>query len=193
MELTSVLFAGVGGQGIILASKAVAKCAFYEGLAVKETEVHGMAQRGGSVISHVRFGAVVYSPLIPLGGADFFVALEELEGLRYVAYLKKNGRIILNHRQIAPVTVNPDTNPYPAGAKERLEEMGFRVDAVNALDLAKEIGNLRVENVILTGMLSAYLPFSEGTWERVIRESVPAKTVDINMDAFARGRKLIAI
>lgn len=190
--MTSVLFSGVGGQGIILASKAVAKCAFYEGLAVKETEVHGMAQRGGSVISHVRFGSVVYSPLIPLGEADFFVALEELEALRYVPYLKREGRIILNTRQIVPVTVNPETNPYPGDVRGRLEAMGFHVDAVDALEAAKGIGNLKVENVILAGMLSAYLPFAPQTWERVIRESVPVKTIDINVQAFALGRQLVA-
>jgi len=192
MTVTSVLFAGVGGQGIILGSIALAKCAYLEGLMVKESELHGMAQRGGSVISHVRFGEEVYSPLIPRGKADYLVAMEELEGLRHVVYLKKNASIILNQRKMPPSTVTQNAAVYPEHVKSQLESMGFHVIALNALEIAKTLGNLKVENIILLGALSLHLPFAVSTWERVIRESVPAKTIDINLAAFMKGRTITA-
>ncbi|MDH5768427.1 MAG: indolepyruvate oxidoreductase subunit beta [Nitrospirota bacterium] len=190
MEITSVLFAGVGGQGIILASKILAKCAFVSGYMVKESELHGMAQRGGSVTSHVRFGEEVYSPLIHRGKADFLVALEELEGLRYAYYLKSNGKVILNHRRIMPSSINLSSAPYPEDVKSQLESIGFHVDDVNALEIAKNLGNLKVENIILIGMLSLYLPFPLSAWEMVIKESVPVKTIEINLTAFEKGREI---
>jgi len=190
MEITNVLFAGVGGQGIILASKILAKCAFDSGYMVKESELHGMAQRGGSVTSHVRFGEEVYSPLIHRGKADFLVAMEELEGLRYTYYLKPNGRVILNQRRIMPSSINPDSVPYPEDVKSQLEAMGFHVDEVNALEIAKNLGNPKGENIILIGMLSRYLPFPLSSWEMVIKESVPLKTIEVNLAAFEKGREI---
>jgi indolepyruvate ferredoxin oxidoreductase beta subunit len=190
MEITNVLFAGVGGQGIILASKILAKCAFVSGYMVKESELHGMAQRGGSVTSHVRFGEEVYSPLIHRGKADFLVAMEELEGLRYTYYLKPNGRVILNQRRIMPSSIKPDSVPYPEDVKSQLEAMGFHVDEVNALEIAKNLGNPKGENIILIGILSRYLPFPLSQWEMVIKESVPVKTIEINLTAFEKGREI---
>jgi indolepyruvate ferredoxin oxidoreductase beta subunit len=190
MGITNVLFAGVGGQGIILASKILAKCAFVSGYMVKESELHGMAQRGGSVTSHVRFGEEVHSPLIHRGKADFLVAMEELEGLRYAYYLKPNGRVILNQRRIMPSSINPDSVPYPEDVKPQLEAMGFHVDEVNALEIAKNLGNPKGENIILIGMLSRYLPFPLSSWEMVIKESVPLKTIEINLTAFEKGREI---
>jgi indolepyruvate ferredoxin oxidoreductase beta subunit len=190
MEITNVLFAGVGGQGIILASKILAKCAFVSGYMVKESELHGMAQRGGSVTSHVRFGEEVYSPLIHRGKADFLVAMEELEGLRYAYYLKPNGRVILNQRRIMPSSIKPDSVPYPEDVKSQLEAMGFHVDEVNALEIAKNLGNPKGENIILIGILSRYLPFPLSQWEMVIKESVPVKTIEINLTAFEKGREI---
>jgi indolepyruvate ferredoxin oxidoreductase beta subunit len=192
IKTTSVLFSGVGGQGIILASKILAQCAFTEGLMVKECELHGMAQRGGSVISHVRFGSEVYSPLIPLGKADFLVAMEELEGLRYVPYLKSGAYIILNERKIEPSHIHPEGLQYPEQIKKQLTEMGFHVDTLDAIGLAKEMGNLKIENILLLGALSQYLSLQPSTWESVIRESVPPKTVDLNLAAFAKGREITA-
>ena len=191
MGITNVLFAGVGGQGIILASKILAKCAFVSGYMVKESELHGMAQRGGSVTSHVRFGQEVYSPLIHRGKADFLVAMEELEGLRYAYYLKSRGKVILNQRRIMPSSINPDSVPYPKDVKSQLEAMGFHVDEVNALEIAKNLGNPKVENIILIGMLSLYLPFPLSAWELVIKESVPVKTIEINLTTFEKGREII--
>ena len=190
MGITNVLFAGVGGQGIILASKILAKCAFDSGYMVKESELHGMAQRGGSVTSHVRFGEEVYSPLIHRGKADFLVAMEELEGLRYAYYLKPNGKVILNQRRIMPSSIKPDSVPYPEDVKSQLEAMGFHVDEVNALEIAKNLGNPKGENIILIGMLSRYLPFPLSSWEMVIKESVPVKTIEINLTAFEKGREI---
>lgn len=190
MGITSVLFSGVGGQGIILASRILAKCAFVSGYMVKESELHGMAQRGGSVTSHVRFGEEVYSPLIHKGKADVLVALEELEGLRYAYYLKPNGRIILNQKKIMPSSINTAVTPYPEDVKSQLESMGFGVDHVNALEIANNLGNPKVENIILMGVLSRYMPFPPSVWETVIKEAVPAKTIEINLAAFEKGRGL---
>ena len=190
MGIISVLFSGVGGQGIILASKILARCAFASGYMVKESELHGMAQRGGSVTSHVRFGEEVYSPLIHRGKADFLVAMEELEGLRYAYYLKPNGGVILNQRRIMPSSFTQDSAQYPEDVKSQLEAMGFHVDEVNALEIAKNLGNPKVENIILIGMLSLYLPFPLSAWELVIKESVPVKTIEINITAFEKGREI---
>jgi indolepyruvate ferredoxin oxidoreductase beta subunit len=191
MGITNVLFSGVGGQGIILASKILTKCAFVSGYMVKESELHGMAQRGGSVTSHVRFGEEVYSPLIHRGKADFLVALEELEGLRYAYYLKPDGMVILNQKRIIPSSINPALAPYPEDVKTRLEAMGFHVDSVNALEIADNLGNPKVENIIVMGILSRYMPFPLSVWETVIKKSVPGKTIEINLAAFEKGRALI--
>ncbi|HTZ17839.1 MAG TPA: indolepyruvate oxidoreductase subunit beta [Dissulfurispiraceae bacterium] len=190
MGITSVLFAGVGGQGIILASTVLAKCAFNLGLMVKQSELHGMAQRGGSVISHVRFGKEVYSPLIPKGRADYLVALEELEGLRYNFYLKPGGTIILNKKRVVPPTADPVKNPYPEDVKEQLGMSQFKIVEMDALEIAKNVGNPKVENVIIIGALSTYMEdFPLDAWEQAVRESVPPKTVEINIRAFREGRR----
>jgi indolepyruvate ferredoxin oxidoreductase, beta subunit len=193
MEIVNVLFSGVGGQGIILASKILAKCAFLSGYMVKESELHGMAQRGGSVTSHVRFGEEVYSPLIHRGKADFLVALEELEGLRYAYYLKPYGNVILNRKRVIPSSLNPDIAPYPEDAKSQLEAMGFHVDSVNAFEIANDLGNSKMENIIVMGILSRYLPFTISVWETVIKEAVPAKTIEVNLAAFQKGREIAEV
>jgi len=184
METVNVLFSGVGGQGIILSSMILAKAAFQAGYMVKESELHGMAQRGGSVISHVRFGEEVHSPLIRKGKADFLVALEELEGLRNVFYLKPDGRIILNRKKVVPPSANPDIAPYPEDTESLMKSMGFSVDSANAL------GNAKVENIIVMGILSRHLSFPLSIWEKVIPSSVPSKTVEINLAAFRKGRDI---
>jgi len=192
MGITNVLLSGIGGQGIILASKILTKCAFVSGFRVKESELHGMAQRGGSVTSHVRFGEEVYSPLIHRGKADFLVALEELEGLRYAYYLKPHGRVILNLKRVPPRYMNRSLAPYPEDVPEQLTAMNFDVHAVNAFEIANELGNSQLENIILMGVLSRYLPFIQSVWETIIKESVPVKTIDLNITAFRKGRELSA-
>jgi len=187
MGTVNVLFSGVGGQGIILASMILSKCAFTSGYMVKESELHGMAQRGGSVTSHVRFGEEVYAPLIPRGKADFLVALEELEGLRCVFYLKPDGKVILNRKKVAPPSV---IAPYPEDAELLMKSMGLFVESVNALEIAQDMGNPKVENIIIMGMLSRHLSFSLPAWETVILNSVPVKTIEINLAAFGKGREI---
>jgi indolepyruvate ferredoxin oxidoreductase, beta subunit len=193
MGIINVLFSGVGGQGILLASKILAKCAFVSGYMVKESELHGMAQRGGSVTSHVRFGEEVFSPLIPKGKADFLIALEELEGLRYAYYLKPYGKVILNQKRVIPSSLNPAVAPYPEDVQSQLEAMGFHVDTVNAFEIANNLGNPKLENIIVMGILSRYLPFTISTWETVIEGSVPVKTIEINLTAFKKGREITEV
>ncbi|MBF0327899.1 MAG: indolepyruvate oxidoreductase subunit beta [Nitrospirae bacterium] len=191
MSTTNILFSGVGGQGIILASRLVAKCAFNAGIMVKESELHGMAQRGGSVVSHVRYGDEVNSPLIPAGHADVLVAMEELEGLRYTHFLKEGGKVILNLRKIPPPNINPST-PYPDDAPARLASMGFGVVTLDAMAIAKDCGTPKAENIVLVGALSNYLAFDTPLWEETIKESVPAKFLDANLTAFHKGRETTA-
>ncbi|MEW6587312.1 MAG: indolepyruvate oxidoreductase subunit beta [Nitrospirota bacterium] len=190
MGIVNVLFSGVGGQGVILASRILAQCAFVSGYMVKESELHGMAQRGGSVTSHVRFGEEVYAPLIPKGKADFLVALEELEGLRYAYYLKPSGTVILNRKEVVPSSLNPEVAPYPKDVKARLEAMGFYVNSVDAFRIAESLGNPKLDNIIVMGMLSRYLPFTIAKWEKVIEEFVPVKTIELNLAAFRKGREI---
>ncbi len=189
--VTSILFSGVGGQGIILASRVLAKCAFDCGCMVKESEMHGMAQRGGSVTGHIRFGKEVYSPLIPKKGADYLVATEELEGLRNADYLKPKGRVILNRCKIPPSFFKQGVD-YPEDVRCRLDRLGFLVSEVDALEVARQLGNLRIENLVLLGALSRYLPMPLSAWKKAVRESVPAKTVALNLSAFMKGRDLAA-
>jgi indolepyruvate ferredoxin oxidoreductase, beta subunit len=188
METTSILFAGVGGQGIILASQLVAHLAFSLGYMVKESEVHGMAQRGGSVVSHVRFGKEVYSPLIPKGKADFLVAMEELEGLRNIDYLRPTGRVILNTRKVVPSTASPKTIPYPDNIASQLTALRYAVNTIDALGIAHKLGNPKIENIILLGALSSYLLFPQEAWEKIITEAVPKKTITINLTGFNMGK-----
>jgi indolepyruvate ferredoxin oxidoreductase beta subunit len=160
---------------------------------VKQSELHGMAQRGGSVISHVRFGQEVYSPLIPKGRADFLVALEELEGLRYNFYLKQGGTVILNKKKVLPPTADPLKSPYPEDVMQKLQGCGYRVIAIDALAIAKSLENPKVENVIIVGALSSYISFPLAAWENAVRESVPMKTVQINIEAFKKGREFTTV
>lgn len=190
MPVTSILFSGVGGQGIILASKVLARCAFDCGYMVKESEMHGMAQRGGSVTGHVRFGKDVYSPLIPSGSADYLVVMEELEGLRNADYLKPKGRAIFNRRKVPPSFLKPGFD-YPEDIKFRLDSLGFQVKEIDALGMAKQLGNPRVENLVLLGALSGYLALPLSAWLRAVKESVPAKTIELNMAAFKMGRDFV--
>ena len=149
-----------------------------------------MAQRGGSVTGHVRFGKDVYSPLIPKGGADYLVATEELEGLRNADYLKPGGRVIFNRRKIPPSFFMKGAD-YPEDVNSRLDRLGFLVSGIDAPEVARQLGNLRVENLVLLGALSRYLPVSLSAWTEAVRESVPLKTVELNLSAFKMGRDFV--
>ena len=184
------LLAGVGGQGTLLAADVIALVGLASGLDVKKSEVHGMAQRGGSVISHVRWGERVHSPLIAPGEADTFIAFERLEALRYAAYLREGGTVLINDYRIAPVSVSSGDAVYPS---ERAEDSAYvhstlRKFYVPANAMAQEAGNARVNNVVMLGVLSALLDVSESTWLSVISDRVPGRYIEINRAAFAKGR-----
>ncbi|MBT4520671.1 MAG: pyruvate ferredoxin oxidoreductase [Halieaceae bacterium] len=190
----NVLIVGVGGQGVIMVSKVLATLCQQQGYQVKQSEVHGMAKRGGSVFSHVRFGEHVYSPTIPAGEADVLVALEWAEGLRWLSYLKPDtGILIADTQQIVPPFACRDRKHGAAMgyARETVADIAGQVTncfAANAGQLADGLGNAKAANTLLLGMLSTALDFQEDTWRKVISQMVPPKTVDINMEAFSQGR-----
>lgn len=189
MKTTSVVLAGVGGQGILLASELVAKAAMLSGFDVKTNEVHGMAQRGGSVLAQIRFGEKVHSPLVALGQADVFGALEAIEGLRYANYLKKSGLAVCSTQRIIPVTVSSRSAVYPDDVEERLAKVFPRLVLVDAADLALKLGDLRVANLAVMGALSQGLDLSEEAWQEAIRISIKERFLEMNLKAFELGRQ----
>lgn len=188
MTTTNVLIAGVGGQGIILASDVLAKTAADAGLDVKKSDVHGMAQRGGAVTSHVRFGDKVYSPLIPEGEADIIMSSELLEALRWLPFLKKDGRIAVSTQRIPPPTVARGEQPYPEDLLDRLKKIDPRLVAMDCLAMAREAGNERTATIVLLGGLSLMLDFTEDAWLTRLKKEAPKKAVDVNVKAFLSGR-----
>ncbi len=188
-SVTSLLLAGVGGQGILLASDIICKVLMKAGLDVKKSEVHGMAQRGGCVTSHVRYGRKVYSPLAKEGDVDILVAFEKLETLRYLHVLKTDGKVIINDEQIYPPSVNLGETAYPVDAADFVRRQFREVLVVNAPELARRAGNSRTVSTVMLGALSRYLPeASREDWERTIGEEFPEKLVPVNLKAFALGR-----
>jgi len=184
----NIVIVGVGGQGILLTSDILAEVAFEEGYDVKKSEIHGMAQRGGSVISEVRFGEKVYSPLIKKGEADILLALEKLEALRFSIYLKKEGIAIVNNLEIPPLGVNLGKEKYPRDILSRIEHKISRVIRVEAITMAKKAGSPKTMNVVMLGVLSFFLPFSIPSWEKVIKKRVPSYSTEFNIRAFELGR-----
>ncbi len=187
----NVLFCGVGGQGIILASEILSVALMKAGFDVKKSEVHGMAQRGGSVVAHVRFGEKVFSPLIEDGGADMVLAFEKLEAMRYFNFMKKGTRVILNTQEIFPPSVATGMEEYPGGIIEALEKRGLDVFPVDALSLAREAGEVRAVNSVLLGALSNFLPIEVSFFFEVISEKIPERFRDVNRQAFSLGRTAI--
>ncbi len=183
----NIMIVGVGGQGSLLASKLLGRLLLTKGYDVKVSEVHGMSQRGGSVVTYVRFGDEVYSPVIDEGEADFIVSFELLEAARWTKFLKKDGKIITNTQQINPMPVVTGAAEYPAGLAEKMKADGFSVDAINALELAEKAGSSKAVNLVLMGRLSKYFDFSEAEWLKAIEESVPQKFLEMNKKAFALG------
>jgi len=189
MAVTNVLVAGVGGQGVILSSELMALAALGDGQDVKQGEFHGVAQRGGAVFSHVRFGDKVHSPLAPLGEVDYLLALERLEALRYAHFLKPGGTVIVNDHKVEPARM-ADVRPYPDEGVDFLRQKGFKVILVPATANAIELGNYRAANVILLGTLSAHLDIPQAIWDETLTGRIPAKLLDLNRKAFAVGQKL---
>ena len=184
----SVILAGVGGQGILLASEIVAQAAVAAGFDVKTNEVHGMAQRGGSVIAQIRYGKEVFSPLVPKGTAKVLGSLERIECLRYVDFLAKDGVAIVSDQKIVPVTASTGGTPYPDVDEQTLSQFFPRLVYLRAIELATALGNVKTANIILLGVLSTYLDLPECAWETAIKRSVKEKYVAVNVEAFQKGR-----
>jgi indolepyruvate ferredoxin oxidoreductase beta subunit len=190
------LLAGVGGQGTILASNILAEVALAAGFDVKKSEVHGMAQRGGSVNTHVRWDAErVRSPLIGLGEADILLVFEEAEALRYAEYLRPDGAAIVNQHTIKPITVTSGGAQYPAEADlDRVYgALTDRFHLVPGTGIASDLGNTRAANVVLIGAMSTFLEIPVGTWLEVIEARVPPRYVELNRNAFMRGREAVEV
>ena len=188
METKNIMIVGVGGQGSLLASKLLGRILLTKGYDIKVSEVHGMSQRGGSVVTYVRYGDKVYSPVIDKGQADYIVSFELLEAARWTEYLKPNGKIIVNTQQINPMPVIIGAAQYPQDLVGKMKESGLDVDAFDALSLAEQAGSTKAVNIVLMGHLSRYFDFSEEEWLEAIEKSVPAKFLELNKNAFTLGR-----
>ncbi len=186
-KTTSVMIVGVGGQGSLLASRLLGNLLTAEGYDVKVSEVHGMSQRGGSVVTYVRFGEKVYSPIIDKGEADYIVSFEKIEAARYIDCLKDGGTVVVNTQEIDPMPVITGRATYPGDALRKLSEKGVRVDALDALSLANEAGNARAVNIVLMGRLARCFGISEEKWLAAIETTVQPKFVELNKKAFALG------
>lgn len=183
----NVMIVGVGGQGSLLASRLLGTLLLDEGYDVKVSEVHGMSQRGGSVVTYVRFGDKVYSPVISQGEADFIVSFEKLEAARYINCLKKDGKIIVNSQEIAPMPVIIGDAVYPAGILGELRGKGVFVDEINAQDLALEAGSGKAVNIVLMGRLARYFDIDKAKWLSAIEKLVKPQFVEVNKKAFELG------
>jgi indolepyruvate ferredoxin oxidoreductase beta subunit len=187
-DVKSVLLAGVGGQGILRASDILCLAFMASGLDVKKSEVHGMAQRGGCVTSHVRYGQKVYSPIAKKGDVDILVSFEKLEALRYLDYLKPQATIIINEEEIYPPSVNFGDAKYPENIYDRVSLHFKTVKMINALDLARKAGNIRAVNTVLLGVLSTFLDLKSDLWEEVLQKAFPSKSLEANLKAFNLGK-----
>ena len=184
-----IILSGVGGQGILSIAAVIGRAALEDGLHIKQAEVHGMSQRGGSVVTYVRFGDHVYSPIIDKGEADFIVSFEKLEAARWMEYLKPGGRVIVNTQEIDPMPVIIGAAEYPSDLVEKMQALGAKVDAMDALAIATEAGSAKAVNIALMGRLSRYFDqISEQAWLDALEASVPAKFLELNRKAFHLGR-----
>lgn len=183
----SIMIVGVGGQGTLLASRILGNVAINQGFDVKVSEVHGMSQRGGSVVTYVRYGEKVFSPIIDKGGADIILAFEQLEAYRYLEYLKKDGKLIVNTQKIDPMPVITGAEKYPENIIEKIKEMGVSMIDVDATALALKAGNVKTVNVALIGVLASKMNIDKQVWLDVIKETVPEKFYDVNISAFELG------
>ncbi|TCK97840.1 indolepyruvate ferredoxin oxidoreductase beta subunit [Natranaerovirga hydrolytica] len=190
METVNILVVGVGGQGTLLTSRIIGNLALNEGLDVKLSEVHGMAQRGGSVVTHIRYGNQVNAPIVEVGQADIILSFEKLEALRYVHYLKEEGVLIVNDQEIDPMSVIVGLDDYPEDIITKLKSKVKNLIVMDALQEAKRIGNIKVVNTLLLGALSFYLDFEIEKWKVAIEHTVPQKTIKTNIEAFEKGLTL---
>lgn len=182
----NIMIVGVGGQGTLLASRILGNAIISQGYDVKLSEVHGMSQRGGSVVTYVKFGEKVYSPIIDMGEADIILAFEKLEAYRYLPYLKKGGKMIMNAQETAPMPVIIGAAKYPAELSEKIAAEADLCE-VDALSIANELGNVRVVNVVLIGVMAKNTDIPYETWVETIRATVPQKALEVNLKAFDAG------
>lgn len=189
-EVKNVLLAGVGGQGIILASKILAVGLIDSGYDVKMSEVHGMAQRGGSVTTQVRFGEKVYSPIIGKGQADILVSFENMETGRYLEYVKPDGKVVINDYQIPSAVILSGAADYPEGILDSVSSK-FDTTIIKAVDIAQEVGNIKTMNVVIVGALVQALGLTDIDWEAVIKKTVKEKFIDVNIKAFKLGMEQV--
>jgi indolepyruvate ferredoxin oxidoreductase beta subunit len=192
-KVTNILLSGVGGQGAILASNILAHVFVEAGYDVKKSEVHGMAQRGGDVTTHFRYGRKVYSPLIKYGDVDFLLAFELLEALRYINYCKDSAKIVINDQKILPPGVNLGVATYPEGVPETFGKyFDGNVHVVKGQDIALSLGNAQAANVVLVGAFSNFFPeIKDASWMSALRDLLPAKIYDLNVKAFYEGKKAL--
>lgn len=189
METRSIMIVGVGGQGSLLASRLLGNVLLAKGYDVKVSEVHGMSQRGGSVVTYVKYGDEVHSPVIEKGEADVIISFELLEAARWVPYLKNGGKLITSTQQLDPMPVITGAAEYPADIVAKLKNMGITVTAVNALALAEQAGNAKASNVVLMGVVASQTDFDDKLWQNAIEQCVPAKFLELNKTAFELGKK----
>ena len=189
VNVKSILLAGVGGQGVLRASDIICQALLEAGFDTKKSEVHGMAQRGGCVTSHVRYGQKVYSPLARKGDVQILLSFEKVETLRYLDFLNPNGIIIMNEEEVYPPAVNLGIMEYPKDILQQLKGSFKDVLVVNAPVLALKAGNLKAVNTVMLGVVSRFLDVSESIWENVLRKSFPEKLIGINVEAFRLGKE----
>ena len=190
MKTTKMMIVGVGGQGTLLASKLLGGLLLSRGLDVKVSEVHGMSQRGGSVVTYVCFGDSVYSPIVDKGEADFILSFELLEAARWVSYLAPEGVLITNTQEINPMPVITGAAAYPEDLTGKLAALGIRLDAFDALTPALEAGSAKAVNLVLLGRLARYFDFTEEEWMTAIRTGVPSRFLEMNINAWTKGRNI---
>jgi len=188
MQTKNIMIVGVGGQGSLLASKLLGHLLLGQGYDVKVSEVHGMSQRGGSVVTYVRYGDSVASPVIDRGEADYIVSFELLEAARWLAFLKPGGQIVTSTQQIDPMPVITGAAAYPENLVEKMRAAGAQVDALDCLALAAQAGSSKATNIVLMGRLSRYFDLPEEAWQQSLEAMVPAKFLDLNRRAFELGR-----
>ena len=187
MDTKGIVIAGVGGQGSLLASKLLGRVLVNEGYDIKVSEVHGMSQRGGSVITYVRYGDKVYSPVVQSGEADYLISFEKIEAARYAHLLKKNGVIITNTQRIDPMPVITGAAEYPEGILDELKEKGVHVEALDALSLAEKAGSAKAVNIVLMGQLAKHFHIEYGKWISALEQTVKPQFIELNKAAFELG------
>lgn len=190
MQQVNFLLVGVGGQGTLLASNILAQVGLWAGYDVKKSEVHGMAQRGGSVSSHVRWGKRVFSPLTGAGQVDILVAFERVEALRYIDALRPEGKVIINDHAIIPMTVTAGDANYPEKNViwDAIKQATSDITIVPGMSIADELGNARVNNIVILGVLSRWLDVDTEIWHKIIAENVPTRYIELNLKAFSKGQ-----